>query len=859
MGQEPVSQQDLIQRRRQTGFVGRHGEVARYQENLGFPADDECRMFLFSIHGEAGVGKTSLTQHLQGLATRQGALTAYINETVEDPVSAMSAIARQFGDAGGRMSGFEKRAAAYRRRRHELASDPAAPDGIAAFLTMTAVTVGLEAARDIPVAGSLLTAVDPAATAEQVNRARTYIARRFRDHGDARLLLSPADELTPVFLAGLNQVAARRPVALFIDTYERTGLVLEDWLVRLYAGRYGGLPVTLVTTIAGQKPLDRSRWGACVSVIADVPLEPFSDAEARQFLGSRNIHDENAIRAILSVSGRLPMWLETLAAEQPADAADIGDPAGDAVDRFLEWEDDARQRFVLSAALPRVINQNVLAELGTPSKAAELFGWLRRLPFVTERNGVWEYHQVVRAAMLRLQRAQAPIDWKERQITLAQAYERWAGGEVGEAGREWENPRWIDHTREQMYHLICASPDVNLPLALASAAQAAARGPVRAHQWAELIADAGRDTEHDGLRWWGQRLHDGIRDNDMTQYLTDLIRDGNLAPHVMNIALDKRAECYWLMGRNDETLADLNRAIKLSPGNGALTGARGVLYLITGRYGEALADLARANELSPDNASVIFWRGRACYVLGRYEEALAEYTRADELSPDRAPLIGARGQTYQQLQRYEEALADLTRAIDLDPGLGWVLSSRGRTYRQLGRYEEALADFTRVIDLDPGNATAISFRGQTYQQAGRYEEALADLTRAIDLDPGNSTSIGVRGQTYMQMERYEEALADITRAIDLDSGDVMRIASRGVIYGLMERNEEALADFTRAIDLDPDIAWIIRTRGRIYQRMKRYGEALADLTRAIDLDPGNSAYIAERAEITQLIGDGEDA
>ena len=662
-----------------------------------------------------------------------------------------------------------------------------------------------------------------------------------------------------MFLADLNQVSARRQVALFIDTYERTGRVLDDWLGRLYAGQYGDLPVTLVTTISGQKPLDRGLWGGCVSVIADVPLEPFSDAEARQFLGSRNIHDENAIRAILSLSGRLPMWLETLAAARPADAADIGDPAGDAVDRFLKWEDDARQRFVMSAALPRMINQDVLAELATPGEAAELFGWLRRLPFVTERKGAWTYHQVVRAAMLRLQRAQAPIDWKTRQTTLAQAYERWARSEVGEASQEWENPRWVDHTREQMYHLICASPDANLPPALASAVQAAARSPIRARQWAELIADAGRDTGHDGLRRWGQRLHEGIRDDDVTQYLTDLIHDGRLLPDVMSIALDKRAECHWLMGRREEALADLDRAIKLSPRNGALIGGRGFLYQIMGRYGEALTDLTRANELSPDNAPIIYLRGRACHLLGRYEEALAEYARADELRPDSALLIAARGQTYQQIQRYQEALADLTRAIELDPGRSWVLSSRGITYRQMGRYEESLADFTRVIDLDPGNATAISFRGQTYQIAGHYAEALADLTRAIDLDPGDATSIRVRGQTYMQMERNEEAVADFTRAIDLDPGDATYIASRGVAYGLIERNEEALADFTRAIDLDPGIAWVIRTRGRIYQRMRRYEEALADLTRAIDLDPGNSDYIAERAEIKQLMGEGEDA
>ena len=122
----------------------------------------------------------------------------------------MTVIAEQFSRRGVRLGEFEKRAAAYRERRHELESDPQAPEGIAAFITKTAVTIGLAAARDVPVAGSLLAPVDAAAAADQVNRARAYLARKFRDHADVRLLLSPADELTPVFVAGVDRVAAGR-------------------------------------------------------------------------------------------------------------------------------------------------------------------------------------------------------------------------------------------------------------------------------------------------------------------------------------------------------------------------------------------------------------------------------------------------------------------------------------------------------------------------------------------------------------------------------------------------------------------------------------------------------------------------
>ena len=217
----------------------------------------------------------------------------------------MTVMAEQFSRAGAPLGEFEKRAAAYRERRQELESDPHAPEGVAAFLTKTAVTIGLAAARDVPIAGSLLAPVDAAAAADQVNRARTYLARKFRDHADVRLLLSPADELTPVFVSDLDRAAADRPVALFIDTYERTGPLLDRWLRRLYDGQYGDLPETLITTISGQKPLDPNLWGDYLPVIADVPLEPFSDAEARQFLASKNIHDESMIQVILTLSGRL--------------------------------------------------------------------------------------------------------------------------------------------------------------------------------------------------------------------------------------------------------------------------------------------------------------------------------------------------------------------------------------------------------------------------------------------------------------------------------------------------------------------------------------------------------------------------
>ncbi len=674
---------------------------------------------------------------LRQAAADRAALTAYINETVDDVLSAMSAIVLELGRSGARLEEFDKRAATYLKRRHQLVSDPHAPDGVAAFLTRTAVLIGLHAARGVPIAGGLLAPVDPSAAADQADRARAYLATKFRDHAEARLLLSPAEELTPLFVADLDRAAEGRPIALFIDTYERTGLLLDQWLRDLYAGRHGDLPGTLVTTISGQLPLDPNAWSDYLPVIADVPLEPFSDAEARQFLASKNITDEQMTEVILNLSGRLPLWLATLASSHPADAAGVGDPAGEAVERFLKWENDpARRAIAVSAALPRALNQDVLTALAPGDQAAGLFAWLRRLPFVTQQGGTWRYHEVARAAMLRLQRAQAPSQWRSRHDALARANADWAADAAAGTGQTWENPGWVDHTRERVYHLLCADPVTGLPQALASAVQAARHSTIRARQWAGLIADAGRDTGEPELRDWGRRLSDGIHDSDLTGYLTRLIDGAELDQASLIIALTERGNGHRLAGRYDKAFDDLERVTDIDPGNAPAVASRGQIRYIMGRHDEALADFTCAIGMDPGYAWAFSNRGRVLWALDRHDEAMADFTRAIELNPRYARSLGSRGLGYLLTGRYDDALADLSRAVDIDPGYAWAMARRGHANLALGRYDDAIADFTRAIDLDisPSRAWIIASRGQAYQATGQHDKSRADFTRAIELD-----------------------------------------------------------------------------------------------------------------------------
>jgi tetratricopeptide (TPR) repeat protein len=86
----------------------------------------------------------------------------------------------------------------------------------------------------------------------------------------------------------------------------------------------------------------------------------------------------------------------------------------------------------------------------------------------------------------------------------------------------------------------------------------------------------------------------------------------------------------------DDALANLSRDIKLRPADAWAISSRGQIYLGLGRYDEALADLDRALELDPDGET-FGSRGQVYRLLGREEEARADFARAIELDPGYKP------------------------------------------------------------------------------------------------------------------------------------------------------------------------------------------------------------------------------
>jgi len=158
----------------------------------------------------------------------------------------------------------------------------------------------------------------------------------------------------------------------------------------------------------------------------------------------------------------------------------------------------------------------------------------------------------------------------------------------------------------------------------------------------------------------------------------------------------------------------------LKPANLALAHHwRGAEYLKTGRDDEAIADFDRALALNPKLYTAYYDRAIALRHKGELTRAIADFNEAIRQSPNVHYFYLHRGQAYAANHQLNEAVADYKQALYYQPesvptfvALGDALMEQGRRAEALDAFQQAMRRKGDLLKVYPGiGAKLTALRG----------------------------------------------------------------------------------------------------------------------------------------------------
>ncbi|MFD6533785.1 AAA family ATPase [Streptomyces sp. NPDC060184] len=252
---------------------------------------------------------------------------------------------------------------------------------------------------------------------------KSTLLRRFADEAltaGRRLARVDGHHIDPSpagFEAEAAKVDSAEPTVLLVDAFEHCQ-GLEDWLRESYLPE---LPQGSVVVVAGRLAPD-TRWVhdlAWQGVLEVLPLAPLDTGDARALLERRGV-PANLREAVLAFAGGHPLALSLAAsvAVTESPVAEDWSPTPDVVAALLTSLvgelPPARERLALeTAAHALVTTEGLLRSVVGEESAAEMFAWLRSLPYAElGRHGLF-LHETVAEVIDR------DLRWRD-----AQGYER---------------------------------------------------------------------------------------------------------------------------------------------------------------------------------------------------------------------------------------------------------------------------------------------------------------------------------------------------------------------------------------------------------------------------------------------------
>ncbi|MDD5720649.1 MAG: tetratricopeptide repeat protein [Candidatus Krumholzibacteria bacterium] len=299
-----------------------------------------------------------------------------------------------------------------------------------------------------------------------------------------------------------------------------------------------------------------------------------------------------------------------------------------------------------------------------------------------------------------------------------------------------------------------------------------------------------------------------------------------VAALVTAVKLNERfAEAHYLLGvclveahRTDEALAELVRAVTISP---ALIPAReelADLHALRGRRREEIEQLEALAALDPGRPERLIAVGLAYSRGNSPDQAVMALGRAAERFPDQPEVYAALGRVWLRAAEEHGDKASLRKALEaLEPvasqpsATSDVLALYGRALSLNGETEKAEQVLQQASARLPAEPTALLALANVARRLGHYaqaRDALIRYTMLSDDDGDRGGRAAQIGDLSMQLNDPDVAVRWFQRAADAAGQDAALLGRLADAQFRAGRLDEARSTLDKAIEKDPGSAFL---------------------------------------------------
>ncbi len=210
---------------------------------------------------------------------------------------------------------------------------------------------------------------------------------------------------------------------------------------------------------------------------------------------------------------------------------------------------------------------------------------------------------------------------------------------------------------------------------------------------------------------------------------------------------------------------EFQQAIRLNPNYATAHHRYALLLAAKGRQEEALAEINRAQEIDPLSLIINTHKGLIFYLAHRYDEAIEQQKKTLELEPNFFEAHYELGRAFAQKRMYEEAVAELTIAVNLTSRDSDAGAALGYVYAVSGRRNEALRMLDELREISLAGKVAARYFVFIHAGLGNNEQAFELLEK--EFESRTYWLIYLKSEPMLDNLRSDARLKNLERRIGL--------------------------------------------------------------------------------------------